>query len=97
MVTNPEKLQEQAIGLFRHDVLPDGFAFVERLSSLHQRLFFIELWQAASRYQMTGSKPDLEQLAEVIEGWEATAGVDSDPDVAAQLRSKKRYQPLRIA
>ena len=96
MVTNPENLQEQAIGLFRHDVLPEGFAFVERLSPLHQRLFFIELWQAASRCQMTRSPDALEALVVLIEGWEATGGVDSDPAVAAELRSKTDYRPLRV-
>ena len=98
MVANREKkLREEASGLFRQDELPNRFEFVEELSPLHQRLFFVELWQATARHQMTQSPEALRALVVLIEGWEATAGVDSDPDLAAALRSKKRYQPLRIA
>ena len=98
MVANREKkLQEDASGLFRQDELPNRFKFVEDLSPLDQRLFFIDLWQATAQHQMTQSAEALQALVVLIEGWEATAGVDSDPDLAAALRSKKRYQPLRIA
>ena len=97
VTTSPEALHESATGLFRQQKLPKEFEFIERLSPLHQRLFFIDLWQTTTRYQIMRSEDALRDLVTLIEGWEATADIDADPDLAACLRSEKSYQPLQLA
>lgn len=98
MVTLPaERLEQEAQAVFQKPQLPEVFAFVEHLSPLHQRLFIVELWGALSRAMISKSEQDMEALVALIEGWEATAEVDSDPALAEYLRKPKKYKPFRVA
>lgn len=92
-VPDPPKLRRRATRFFTTNGLPTGFEWVEKLSSLHYRLFIIELRDALANAVIR--KEDGDTLAAVLEDWEATAEVDANPELAHKLkspRSEKQYR-----
>jgi len=87
----PEQLRDDALALFRASEVPEAFAWVNDLSPLHQRLFFVELADAIKDATLTG---DLVSPTLLIDGWSATAELDIAPEVVAELRRPKQYKPL---
>ncbi|MEX2100186.1 MAG: hypothetical protein WEB19_02120 [Acidimicrobiia bacterium] len=91
----PEQIRRDAEAMFRKSAIPNTLEFSERLSPLNQRLFLVELWDALSRLKLAPpSRDDLRALVELIEAWEATADLDSAPEVAREIRRKKTYRPV---
>ena len=94
MVTKrPTRITRDARCVFNEPDLPSTFDFYERLSPLHQRLFVVDLWQALSR---EGDEQVANDLLEMVEGWEATADVDANPEVAERLARPTVYRPLKV-
>lgn len=79
-------LVEHAQELWERDELPDDLKWIDRLSRVHQRLFFGEAQYQWGRYCAT---KDLASLDVFFEDWKATAEVDADPEHAAHLLAEK--------
>ncbi len=92
--TSPERIRDDAASLFQASELPGTFAFYERLTPQHQRLFAVELWEALSRVNISGDSRSLDELVELVENWEATADLDGAPEVLEIIRRPKTYRPL---
>jgi hypothetical protein len=93
----PEQIRRDAESLFRKSAIPKTLEFSARLSPLNQRLFLVELWETLSRLKLAPpSHDDLRSLVEFIESWEATADLDSAPEIARAIRQKKTYRPVGI-
>ena len=90
----PERIKDDAASLFQSSELPTSFAFYERLTPQHQRLFAVELWEALSRVNISGDSRSLDDLVELVESWEATADLDGAPEVLEVIRRPKTYRPL---
>ncbi len=68
--------------------------WTDDLTPAQVRLFAVEIADAVRDAVGTG---DYSTLTEVIEGWEATAGVTASPEIAAALRRPvdlREYRPL---
>lgn len=97
MVTTPShQVADDARAVFGQPDLPPLFAFVDRLSPLHQRLFIRDLWSATSRVSVTPTDSALRALVSLIEEWEATSDLDAAPEVAAEIRAPKSYRPVDL-
>ena len=96
VTTRPKRLARDARCVFNEPDLPSTFDFHERLSPLHQRLFVVDLWQALSRFSIEGDEQAANDLLEMVEGWEATADVDANPEVAETLARPTVYRPLKV-
>ena len=86
-------LRKSAQKFFTSEETPEELAWIECLSSLHFRLFVVDLHTALSKVLVYNE--DGEALVRVLEGWQATAEVDADPDLAKKLktpRSRKSYR-----
>lgn len=83
--------------MFRASEVPETFEFFERLSPLDQRLFVVELWEALSKIAIGGEGDRGALPLDLIDAWEATADLDSAPEVVAAIESPGRFQDLRIA
>ena len=90
----PARLREDAADLFRHSGLPESFAFFDSLTPVNQRLFAVELWDALSRVSISETEQALAEFVEIVEAWEATAELDSAPEVQEVLSRKKRYREV---
>jgi hypothetical protein len=82
--------------MFRESAVPESFEFFERLSPLNKRLFIIELWDALSRVAISGGDESVHGLVDLIMSWEATADLDSAPEVIAAISQSGPYRALRI-
>ena len=91
VATSPEQLRDDALALFRTSDVPEALAWIDDLSPLHQRLFFVDLADAIKDATLTG---DLVPLTFVFDGWFATAELDAAPEVVAELRRPKAFKPL---
>ena len=104
VTTRPKRLARDARCVFNEPDLPSTFDFYERLSPLHQRLFVVDLWQALSRFSIEGDEQvsiegdeqAANDLLEMVDGWEATADVDANPEVAETLARPTVYRPLKV-
>ncbi len=97
VVPSPDKVQRDAQNLFRESAVPETFAFFNDLSPVNQRLFVIDLWHALSRSVIDASEGSIRDLLLLIEGWEATAELDSDPEASASLQRPSQYKPFKVA
>jgi hypothetical protein len=59
--------------------LPEDFRWLKHFSARHLAEFLAELLDALQHGQQTG---DWALVADVIEGWQATANIEADPTVA---------------
>ena len=87
----PERLRNEAVEFFRVADLPESLGWVEDLTPLQVRQFAVELADALKSCLL---RDDYGELTALIEDWEATAEVTASPDIAAELRRRKEYQPL---
>lgn len=97
VAVSPEQVKRDAQELFRESSLPETFAFYNDLSPLNQRLFVIDLWQALSHAMIEPNGAPVRDLLLLIEGWEATAELDSDREASEELRRKVTYKPFKVA
>lgn len=89
----PDRYRESARVFFTSDETPDVLAWVEHLSPRHFRQFVVELHQALSTVLIDPSKID--DLIHLIEDWEATAGIDADPELAKRLKTPREQKHYR--
>ncbi|MEX1022019.1 MAG: hypothetical protein WD058_02620, partial [Dehalococcoidia bacterium] len=94
---SPEQLREDAKALYERSDLPESFAFLERLSTVNQRLFARDLWPVLASAYLEPTDPNLREFVEFIEGWAATADLDADKEASAEMRRPATYQPFRVA
>ena len=91
MVTNIEaRLPEAIAPLFREQELPRTLDWITSLSPLHQRLMIMEIALIATRAaatEMLGGPAGAteHEFAALLDSWKATAEVDSDAELAADL------------
>lgn len=94
MVTaSPEQLRKEALDFFREPELPESLKWVADLSPVHARLFAVELADAIKSLTLT---EDLAALLVLVEGWEATAELDSAPEVVARIDAAKQYRNVDL-
>ncbi|MCY4639809.1 MAG: hypothetical protein OXC94_05670 [Chloroflexi bacterium] len=87
----PERLRKDAVAFFRVEDLPDSLGWVDALTSLQLRQFAVELADALKDCLLRDDDGALKLL---LDDWEATAEVTSSPEIVAELRRRKNYQPL---
>lgn len=92
MAIDVRSLQQEVTQLWRADEIPPQLSWLENLSPLSYRLCIVELYSAVARAIMTNDWTD---VSELIEGWEATAEVESDPEMVKELREPKEYEEFR--
>ena len=92
MLASPQ-LRHTASRFFSIDETPTGFEWVKRLSGLHYRLFVVELYQALANALI--HQEDGEALRQVLEDWQATAEVDSNPRLIVKLRAPRSTKKYR--
>lgn len=61
----------------------------ESASLLHQRLFVLELWDVTARAAINPIERTVDELVELVEAWEATAELDSTPELIECIRAPK--------
>ena len=69
-----------------------------RLLPVNYRLFIIDLYQALAKVAI--HEASAESVLELLEDWEATAGVDAEPELVAKLqtpRDNKNYREWKCA
>lgn len=86
MAIDISTIREKTRALWRHDEPPDELRWILQLSPLHYRLFIAELHNA---YSQASIDDDWDQVAELLEDWEATAALDAAPDFADELLAKR--------
>lgn len=96
-LATPEQTRRDAEQMFRESAVPESFEFFERLSPLNKRLFTIELWDALSRAAISGDDESARGLVDLIMSWEATADLDSAPEVIDEIARGGPYRALRLA
>lgn len=97
MLADPPTLKRKTRGLWQKEDIPPELAWIEKLSRLHFRLFIAELHDAVGSACITD---DWNQVAELLEDWEATAELDANSELAKYLLSKpeeKDYQELDLS
>ncbi len=87
----PERLRDEAVGFFRVPDLPESLRWVDDLTPLQVRQFSVELADALKECLL---RDDYGALKVLLDDWEATAEVTSSPEIVAELRRRKNYQPL---
>lgn len=96
VAATPQRIRDDAFALFTSAPLPSTFEFYSRLAPHHQRLFAVDVWNALARVKICETREDLEALAELVGAWEATALVDSSPEIVAVLTGPRNYQPFDV-
>ena len=87
----PERLRDEAVDFFRVPDLPESLRWVDDLTPLQVRQFSVELADALKECLL---RDDYGALKVLLDDWEATAEVTSSPEIVAELRRRKNYQPL---
>lgn len=87
----PERLRDDAVEFFRVAPLPETLRWVDDLTSLQTRQFAVEL---ADALKVCLLSDDYGALKTLLDDWEATAEVTSSPEIVAELRRRKNYQPI---
>jgi hypothetical protein len=89
MVTDNASLKRRASRLWKRDELPREFEWMNQLTPLHYRLCVVELHAAMGQAHLTG---DWNPVIRLMEDWEATARVDSDPALSQILLASNEYE-----
>lgn len=92
VMLKPREVEEKARDLWTKDDIPEEFAWINKLSPLHLRIFLVEFADACKNACLRG---EWDAVMEVLEDWEATAQLDANPKLAQKLMAppeKKDYE-----
>lgn len=71
--------------LYKDDQLPKEFAWIEHLTEAHRRQFFYEFKRALGEAMVEENRSI---VVELLEDWQATAEIDSNPEFAAEIQRR---------
>ena len=91
------RLRDDAKALYEQPELPASCSFYDYLSPVNQRQFARDLWPVLAKAWVEGTPDRLAELVEFIEGWMATADLDSDAEATAAMRKPSVYRPFEVA
>ena len=76
--TDQRRLERASQSL--HGKAPKGFEWIDNLTPVHQRQFAVELYRIYKS----------EELAVLLDSWQATAELDAAPEVAAIINDREK-------
>ena len=91
MTKDPETVRNEVACFFREAKLPEILEWAADLSPLSLRLFAVELADALKEAVITGKN---DQLIILLGDWQATAELESAPEVWEEIRKPKVWRPL---
>jgi hypothetical protein len=96
MVTIDRNLERQVedARVSLREAPPEHLQWVNNLSSLHQRLFAVEIHDAIATFLMRRDEESALCVMELLDSWEATAELDAAPEVGRKIkmaREEKQY------
>ena len=87
----PSRVTRDAVNFFRQSELPARWGWIESLSPVHLRLFSVELADALKEATITG---DVQRLSHLLDDWQATAELDTAPEIVERIRQPKTRRPF---